>query len=142
MKRIVAVFLTIACMLFANSNDQYGTVTAEKTNLLKNAKRSSDVVQECSKGDQFLIIDEKGDYYKVKTGDIDGWIGKSDLAVSIASNQTYDQADTVLYDDPGLSPEGVHDGGDPELTNIIEPDRSFKNALKQDMDKESAGILK
>lgn len=142
MKRLVVLLLTIASTLFANSKDQYGIVTAEKTNLFKKANADSEVLQECVKGVQFAIIGERSDYFKVNNGEVDGWVLKRDLNVSNASNQTYDQADTVLYDDPGLSPGGVHDGGEAELTNVIEPDRSFKNALKQDMDKESAGSLK
>ena len=87
--------------------------------------------------DRLLIIDTKGDHYKVQNAEgQNGWVEKR-LVVSIGKSKTFvfDKADVVGYlDNP--TPVYILDSDDPNAERIY-LDRSFKEALRDNVDKET-----
>jgi len=87
--------------------------------------------------DRLLILDSKGDYYKVQNVDGQaGWVEKR-LVVSIGKSKTFvfDNAEVVGYlDNP--TPVYILDSDDPNAERIY-LDRSFKDALRDNTDKET-----
>lgn len=87
--------------------------------------------------DRLLILDSKGDYYKVQNVDGQtGWVEKR-LVVSIGKSKTFvfDNAEVVGYlDNP--TPVYILDSDDPNAERIY-LDRSFKDALRDNIDKET-----
>jgi hypothetical protein len=87
--------------------------------------------------DRLLIIDTKGDHYKVQNAEgANGWIEKR-LVISIGKSKTFvfDNAEVVGYlDNP--TPVYILDSDDPNAERIV-LDRSFKDALRDNTDKET-----
>jgi hypothetical protein len=87
--------------------------------------------------DRLLIIETKGDHYKVQNPEgASGWIEKR-LVISIGKSKTFvfDNAEVVGYlDNP--SPVYILDSDDPNAERIY-LDRSFKDALRDNTDKET-----
>lgn len=87
--------------------------------------------------DRLLILDSKGDSYKVQNVDGQtGWVEKR-LVVSIGKSKTFvfDNAEVVGYlDNP--TPVYILDSDDPNAERIY-LDRSFKDALRDNVDKET-----
>jgi hypothetical protein len=87
--------------------------------------------------DRLLILDSKGDYYRVQNVDgQNGWVEKR-LVVSIGKSKTFvfDNAEVVGYlDNP--TPVYILDSDDPNAERIY-LDRSFKDALRDNTDKET-----
>jgi hypothetical protein len=89
-----------------------------------------------SKGAVLLVIDQKGNYYKVRTDSkIEGWIEKR-LAVRNDAKKAYTFDDVEIQgylDNP--TPIYITDVDDGSIA-AIELDRSFADALKRNTDKE------
>jgi hypothetical protein len=87
--------------------------------------------------DRLLILDTKGDHYRVQSVDGgNGWLEKR-LVVSIGKSKTFifDKAEVVGYlDNP--TPVYILDSDDPNAERIY-LDRSFKDALRDNTDKET-----
>jgi hypothetical protein len=88
--------------------------------------------------DRLLIVDTKGETYKVQNNEgQSGWVEKR-LVVSIGKSKTFvfDNAEVVGYlDNP--TPVYILDSDDPNAERIY-LDRSFKEALRDNVDKETA----
>jgi hypothetical protein len=87
--------------------------------------------------DRLLIVDSKGDHYKIQSAEGQtGWIEKR-LVVTIGKSKTFvfDKAEVVGYlDNP--TPVYILDSDDPNAERIY-LDRSFKDALRDNVDKET-----
>jgi hypothetical protein len=87
--------------------------------------------------DRLQILDSKGGHYKIKGADGQiGWIEKS-LVVATGKSKTFvfDNAEVVGYlDNP--TPVYIMDTDDPNA-DPINLDRSFKDALRENVDKET-----
>ncbi|MBN2036609.1 MAG: hypothetical protein JW768_07705 [Chitinispirillaceae bacterium] len=88
--------------------------------------------------DRLLILETKGDHYRVQSVEGgSGWVEKR-LVVSIGKSKTFvfDNAEVVGYlDNP--TPVYILDSDDPNAERIY-LDRSFKEALRDNTDKETA----
>jgi hypothetical protein len=87
--------------------------------------------------DRLSVVDARGDRYKVKDGSGQvGWIDKN-LVSAVGKSKTFvfDNADVVGYlDNP--TPVYIMDTDDPNA-DPINLDRSFKDALRENVDKET-----
>lgn len=87
--------------------------------------------------DRLQVLDSKGGHYKVKGPDGQiGWIEKSIVAATGKSKTfVFDNAEVVGYlDNP--TPVYIMDTDDPNA-DPINLDRSFKDALRENVDKET-----
>jgi hypothetical protein len=89
--------------------------------------------------DRLLILDTKGDHYRVQNvNGQSGWVEKR-LVASIGKSKTFvfDNAEVVGYlDNP--TPVYILDSDDPNAERIY-LDRSFKEALLDNVDQETTG---
>jgi hypothetical protein len=85
--------------------------------------------------DRLVLVEIKGDFLRVQNVDgVSGWVERK-LMVSIGSNKafSFDKADVIGYlDNP--TPVYIIDVDDPNAERIS-LDRSFKEALKDNIDK-------
>jgi hypothetical protein len=87
--------------------------------------------------DRLLVLEEQGDSYKVinDTGQV-GWIKKEYVAlVKSGAKMGFDPAEVQGYNN-SLSPFIITDVTDPKDVEI-KFDRSFKEALRENLDRES-----
>jgi len=86
--------------------------------------------------DRLSIVGTKGNFYKVKVKGRTGWVEKSNVQ-SVGRSRTFvfDNAEVVGYlDNP--TPVYIMDTDDPNA-DPINLDRSFKDALRENVDKET-----
>jgi hypothetical protein len=124
--------------LFA-AERKYVQPTKDGTGVYKNEVR--DVYEEpvftVNTSDMLSVLEEKGRAYKVSgpNGQV-GWVEKR-LVVSVGKSKTFvfDNAEVIGYlDNP--TPVYIIDTDDPNA-DPINLDRSFKDALKENVDKET-----
>ncbi len=88
--------------------------------------------------DRLQVIDSKRDMHKVKTSDgTIGWVEKKEVSMLSGKSKTFvfDNAEVVGYlDNP--TPVYIIDTDDPNA-DPISLDRSFKDALRENIDKET-----
>ncbi|NLL11783.1 MAG: hypothetical protein GX267_00105 [Fibrobacter sp.] len=88
--------------------------------------------------DRLQVLDSKRDMHKIKTSDgTIGWVEKKDVSVLSGKSKTFvfDNAEVVGYlDNP--TPVYIIDTDDPNA-DPISLDRSFKDALRENIDKET-----
>ena len=88
--------------------------------------------------DLLQVLDSKRDMHKIKTSDgTIGWVEKKDVSVLSGKSKTFvfDNAEVVGYlDNP--TPVYIIDTDDPNA-DPISLDRSFKDALRENIDKET-----
>jgi len=88
--------------------------------------------------DRLQVLDSKKDMHKVKTSDgTIGWVEKKEVSVLSGKSKTFvfDNAEVVGYlDNP--TPVYIIDTDDPNA-DPISLDRSFKDALRENIDKET-----
>ncbi len=119
--------------------DKYVTANKDGTGVYKNEMRELYEQPAFTVGtnDRLQILDSKGNFYKVKgaNGQI-GWVEKN-LVVATGKSKTFvfDNAEVVGYlDNP--TPVYIMDTDDPNA-DPINLDRSFKDALRENVDKET-----
>jgi len=87
--------------------------------------------------ERLIVIATKGDFYQVKTNaDVIGWVEKSKV-ISIGKSKIFkfDNTEVVGYlDNP--TPVYILDSDNPDAERIY-LDRSFKDALRDNIDKET-----
>lgn len=88
--------------------------------------------------DRLQVLDSKRDMHKIKTSDgTIGWVEKKEVSVLSGKSKTFvfDNAEVVGYlDNP--TPVYIIDTDDPNA-DPISLDRSFKDALRENIDKET-----
>lgn len=141
MKKIIPLLLLLTASLFA-AKTKFVIVESENLLLYKKAAWSDNdtPVASVNKGEKLEIIKQKDDLYKVRTDNSEtGWIQKSSVIPAKESTQDGFQAQTVQSSNSAPTPGHVDGIDDSEPTDAIAPDRSFKENLKNNVDKESVG---
>jgi hypothetical protein len=137
--RIFFIMLMAAAALWAADTKKYVQPKEGNIGVYKNQIRDvyEQPVFKVGTDDRLLIVDSKGDHYKVQNAEgQNGWVEKR-LVVSIGKSKTFvfDKADVVGYlDNP--TPVYILDSDDPNAERIY-LDRSFKEALRDNVDKET-----
>ena len=137
--RILMIMVMAAVAIWAADTKKYVQPKESNTGIYKNQIRQvyEQPVFKVGPDDRLLILDSKGDSYKVQNVDGQtGWVEKK-LVVSIGKSKTFvfDNAEVVGYlDNP--TPVYILDSDDPNAERIY-LDRSFKDALRDNVDKET-----
>jgi hypothetical protein len=134
------IILAMATAVFAASdNKKYVQPKEGNVGVYKNQIRQvyEQPILKVGTEDRLLILEAKGDHFKVQSVDGQtGWVEKR-LVVSIGKSKTFvfDNAEVVGYlDNP--TPVYILDSDDPNAERIY-LDRSFKDALRDNTDKET-----
>jgi len=129
----------VAALVYAEPAKKYVTPTKDGTGVYKNEVRELYEQPSFTVGtnDRLLILDAKARSYKVQgpSGE-SGWIEKR-LVVATGKSKTFvfDNAEVIGYlDNP--TPVYIIDSDDPNA-DPINLDRSFKDALRENVDKET-----
>lgn len=141
MKKIVPVLLILSATLFA-AKTKFVIVETDNLPLYKKqAWSDSDTpVTTVSRGEKLEVLKNRDDLYRVKTDDAEtGWILKSSVSPAKESVQDGFTAQTVQSSNSAPTPGHVEGIDDTEPTDAIIPERSFKDNLKNNVDKESVG---
>lgn len=104
-KKIICAFIILTAMTFAcMSIVKAATVeiTTETLNLRAEASADSDIVAQISIGDKCELLDEEGDWYRVKYGEYTGYISK-EYARIVGQENTSDTADSNNYNSEDTS---------------------------------------
>lgn len=133
------LLFSFSALFAANDAKKYVQPTKDGTGVYKNEIR--DVYEEpiftVNTSDMLGVVEDKGRSYKVQgpNGQV-GWVEKR-LVVSVGKSKTFvfDNAEVIGYlDNP--TPVYIIDTDDPNA-DPINLDRSFKDALKENVDKET-----
>ena len=129
----------LTSIIFADAAKKYVTPTKDGTGIYKNEVRELYEQPAFTVGtnDRLLILETKSRDYKVQnaSGEV-GWVEKR-LVVATGKSKTFvfDNADVIGYlDNP--TPVYIIDTDDPNA-DPINLDRSFKDALRENVDKET-----
>lgn len=136
--RLSFMSLIIVIASFSLFAQKYVT-PKEETGLFKNETRQvyEEPITKVGPNDRLTILDTKARHYKVKTATGDeGWIEKRLVAATGKSKTfVFDNAEVIGYlDNP--TPVYIIDTDDPNA-DPINLDRSFKDALRENVDKET-----
>lgn len=110
-KKIICAFIILTAMTFAcMSIVKAATVeiTTETLNLRAEASADSDIVAQISIGDKCELLDEEGDWYRVKYGEYTGYISK-EYAKIVGQENTSDTADSNNDNSEDTSTNGNED---------------------------------
>lgn len=141
MKKIVPILFILVTVLSAAKTK---FVIVENDNLAIYKKQSwseNDApVTTVNKGDKLEVIKTKNETYRVKTDNSKtGWVLKSAVTPAKESKMDGFKAATVQSSNSEPTPGYVDGIDDSEPTDAIIPERSFKDNLKSNVDKESVG---
>jgi hypothetical protein len=134
--------LALTCVMLGSiiaQEKDYVQPTKDNVGVFKNATRqlSERPVFTVGTQDRLLILDRNSRHYKVQNPDGKvGWIEKR-MVVAVGRSKTFvfDKADVIGYlDNP--TPVYIIDTDDPNA-DPINLDRSFKDALRENVDKET-----
>jgi len=134
---VTLAFSAMAISLFAA--EKFVTPTKDGTGIYKNQTREvyEEPVMTVGTTDRLSVVKKSGKYYQVRTPDGQtGWI-EDRLVVATGKSKTFvfDNADVIGYlDNP--TPVYIIDTDDPNA-DPINLDRSFKDALRENVDKET-----
>jgi hypothetical protein len=134
---VILALSAFAAMLFAA--EKFVTPTKDGTGIYKNQTREvyEEPILKVGTTDRLTVLAKKGRNYQVKTPDGQvGWI-EDRLVVATGKSKTFvfDNADVIGYlDNP--TPVYIIDTDDPNA-DPINLDRSFKDALRENVDKET-----
>jgi hypothetical protein len=133
---ILAVSASVAVLFAA---EKFVTPTNDGTGIYKNQTRQvyEEPIAKVGTADRLTVLAKKGRFYEVKTADgTTGWV-EDRLVVATGKSKTFvfDNADVIGYlDNP--TPVYIIDTDDPNA-DPINLDRSFKDALRENVDKET-----
>jgi hypothetical protein len=141
--RIMAIFVlaVLASLVFAQKggNEKYVTPTGNDVGVFKNETRELYEKPMFSVGssDRLLIISSGRNHYKIQKADGEtGWVEKR-LVVTTGKSKTFvfDDAEVIGYlDNP--TPVYIIDADNPNA-DPIKLDRSFADALRENVDRET-----
>ena len=128
----------LATVTMAADAEKYVTPKKDGLGIYKNEVRklNETPVATASTDDRLTVLKETRDKYYVETGGKKGWVEKASV-VSVGKSKTFvfDNADVIGYlDNP--TPVYIIDADDPNA-NPITLDRSFKDALRENVDRET-----
>lgn len=105
---IIAILITLMIMFSANIYADTATVNTETLNLRKEASTSSSIVELLNMNTELEIIEESGDWYKVKHGNNTGYVKKEYVKVKETTENntnptTEEVSNTVTEETTGKS---------------------------------------
>ena len=139
LSKMIVVLALSATFFVLFAAEKFVTPTNDGTGIYKNQTREvyEEPIAKVGTTDRLTVLDKKGRHYKVKTPDGQvGWI-ESRLVVATGKSKTFvfDNADVIGYlDNP--TPVYIIDTDDPNA-DPINLNRSFKDALRENVDKET-----
>ena len=141
MRSIIVVCLAavFAGNVFAQGNEKYVSPTQKGVGVYKNQTRDlyEEPIAEVGTDDRLLVLETTRRHYKVQAPDgTEGWIEKR-MVVATGKSKTFifDNAEVIGYlDNP--TPVYIIDADDPD-SDPINLDRSFKEALRENVDRET-----
>jgi len=139
LSNVLAIVALAAVAFGAFAAEKFVTPTKDGTGIYKNQTREvyEEPVLTVGTTDRLTVLSKKGRHYQVKTPDGQtGWIEER-LVVATGKSKTFvfDNADVIGYlDNP--TPVYIIDTDDPNA-DPINLDRSFKDALRENVDKET-----
>jgi hypothetical protein len=139
LSKMWAIIAISACVMAAFAVDKFITPKKDGTGVYKNRTREvyEEPVLTVGTTDRLAVISKRGNFYEVRTPDGQtGWI-EDRLVVATGKSKTFvfDNADVIGYlDNP--TPVYIIDTDDPNA-DPINLDRSFKDALRENVDKET-----
>ena len=139
LSRVLLICALAAASLWAAEAKKYVQPKGNNVGVYKNNVRQvyEEPAFKVGIEDRLLILETKGDHYRVQSVDGgSGWVEKR-LVASIGKSKTFvfDNAEVVGYlDNP--TPVYILDSDDPNAERIY-LDRSFKEALRDNTDKET-----
>ena len=137
LSKLFLVFAIFVSVVFAA--EKYVVPNKDGVGVYKNRTREvyEEPVVKVGTTDRLTVIKKKGRHYQVKTGDGQrGWVEARMVATTGKSKTfVFDNADVIGYlDNP--TPVYIIDTDDPNA-DPINLDRSFKDALRENVDKET-----
>ena len=84
---IIAILITLMIMFSVNTYADTATVNTETLNLRKEASTSSSIVELLNMNTELEIIEESGDWYKVKHGNNTGYVKKEFIKLNDESSK-------------------------------------------------------
>ena len=138
-KIMLVSFLTIIAVVAVQGKEQYVQAKQGSVGVYKNQTRKmyEEPIFKVSTTDRLQVVGSKGGFYKVKNADgQSGWVEKR-LVITIGKSKTFvfDNAEVMGYLD-APTPVYIIDSDDPNAERIY-LDRSFKDALRDNVDKET-----
>jgi hypothetical protein len=136
---LLMVFVTTAVFADRNDNRKYVQAKEGIVGVYKNQIRQvyEEALFKANPEDRLVVLDSKGDSYKVQNAEGQtGWVEKR-LVIQLGKSKsfTFESAEVIGYlDNP--TPVYILDSDDPNAERIY-LDRSFKDALKDNVDKET-----
>lgn len=105
---IIAILITLMIMFSVNTYADTATVNTETLNLRKEASTSSSIVELLNMNTELEIIEESGDWYKVKHGNNTGYVKKEYVKVKETTENntnptTEEVSNTVTEETTGKS---------------------------------------
>lgn len=135
---IVGLVLVVAGSAFAEKGQKYVSPKKDNTGLYKSETRKlyEEPITKLTTESRLLVLEENRNTYKVDLNGTTGYVDKN-AVVAVGKSKTFvfDNADVIGYlDNP--TPVYIIDADDPNA-NPITLDRSFKDALRENVDRET-----
>ena len=139
LSKMLVVILMVVIAVAAQDKQKYVQAKQGNVGVYKNQTRQmyEEPVFKVSTTDRLQVLGSKGDFYQVKSADGQtGWVEKR-LVITIGKSKTFvfDNAEVMGYLD-APTPVYIIDSDDPNAERIY-LDRSFKDALRDNVDKET-----
>jgi hypothetical protein len=135
---VLGVLLLVAGAAQAAKTQKYVSPKKEGVGVYENKVRKlyEQPILKVGSGDRLLVLDETRNAYEVEVKGTKGWVDKSQVVATGKSKTfVFDNAEVVGYlDNP--TPVYIIDADDPNA-NPITLDRSFKDALRENVDRET-----
>lgn len=91
---IIGILLLLTCVYSVSAQGRTATVISERANLRETPSQDGAVKQEIAIGTTIKVLDKKGAWYVVRTGDLVGWLHGNTFrfgnSVSVTSNPSWD----------------------------------------------------
>jgi hypothetical protein len=139
LSKILVVILMSVIAVAAQDKQKYVQAKQGSVGVYKNQTREmyEEPIFKVSTSDRLQVLGSKGNFYQVKGPDGQkGWVEKR-LVITIGKSKTFvfDNAEVMGYLD-APTPVYIIDSDDPNAERIY-LDRSFKDALRDNVDKET-----
>jgi hypothetical protein len=139
LSKILVVILMAVIAVAAQDKQKYVQAKQGSVGVYKNQTREmyEEPIFKVSTSDRLQVLGSKGNFYQVKGPDGQkGWVEKR-LVITIGKSKTFvfDNAEVMGYLD-APTPVYIIDSDDPNAERIY-LDRSFKDALRDNVDKET-----
>lgn len=137
-KRIIYFFILLTAVLFINIDIVRGAtieITTETLNLRSKASTDSNIVAQISIGDECELLEEEGEWYKVKYGEYTGYISKEYAKV------VGEESDKENSNSNETNTENNTDTNE-EKTNSVSDNETTDNSEQNDTDESKTEKIK